>query len=647
MYNKMLIFTFLFPLNTYFMTAQELIERIKAIPYAGTEFVAARDRFVSMFPLESLENITSEQYQQIGSKQSFCYNLEFVSDLPFRLGRAPKFGNNSDPSYPKMGNIVKMIKAVASGQASNLQNDFNLKDVGAAVLLKILSIYLPTKFIGIANKETLTLLAKILGIKNIPNDIIELNYKCTDALMKLNAGFAEYEFYRLGNAIWELLSPTNKETFKDWLKGNKSKGSGAIGAYVNCVEYLSYFYGINYFHSAVKIDDLQDLLREVKIHQTENNGEYYYKSNSYGKHSYYSAAVADYIRFITQGANSAYTKSTEPEQELANMKKEYPKNIILYGPPGTGKTFNTVRYAVSIIEGLDVAQFESSDVYTDAAGNTVKVKDAFDSYIDSKRICFTTFHQSLAYEDFIEGIKPISENGNISYAVKPGIFKQICQMASDDSMNNYVLIIDEINRGNVASIFGELITLIEDDKRKGQENWVRCKLPYSNEEFSVPSNLYIIGTMNTADRSIEALDSALRRRFDFIEMMPKSHKVATVAQPYFETINKRLRILKDSEHQLGHSYFMKVSSESDLCDVFRNRVIPLIQEYFFGDMDRIRMVLGGAFCVNEKVEDKLFADIRTDIDTPDEVWRLWSDAEWKECVLHPDKFLKELENLKF
>ena len=185
----------------------------------------------------------------------------------------------------------------------------------------------------------------------------------------------------------------------------------------------------------------------------------------------------------------------------------------------------------------------------------------------------------------------------------------------------HVLIIDEINRGNVSAIFGELITLVEPDKRLGQKEVIQITLPYSKTDFGVPSNLHIIGTMNTADRSVEALDTALRRRFEFKEIMPEPSLLENIdikninLKELLETINKRIEILLDRDHTIGHSYFIKLE-ENDILglkNTFKNNIIPLLQEYFYGDYEKIGLVLGKGF-FNEKAlsfDKDIFASFDT------------------------------------
>ncbi|WP_281286376.1 McrB family protein [Pleionea sediminis] len=403
------------------------------------------------------------------------------------------------------------------------------------------------------------------------------------------------------------------------------------------------------------------------------------------------------------------------------------KNIILYGPPGTGKTYNTIEYALNILD----PKFK---------GDRQSMKQRFDKYVSEKRVSLVTFHQSYTYEDFIEGIRAETQDGQINYKVTAGIFKKICERAesgraerrkvfdatvkrlqkmfdnsdgrlildtvrgrkytieyhgddtfkvftkeseynnqssnepdfetslknvkdiytkgekTDRTINSfekfllsfmqeelglkeydelieqekfrvpYVLIIDEINRGNISSIFGELITLIEDSKRSGQSESLSTLLPYSKEKFSVPDNLYIIGTMNTADRSLSMMDTALRRRFDFIEMMPDSSIFEGMyvngidIKKLIDTLNERIALLFDRDHTLGHAIFIgiKLASDEDkaftqLQLAFKNKVFPLLEEYFFEDWNKIRLVLGDnqkqesrfQFVIQEQSEERL------------------------------------------
>lgn len=484
-----------------------------------------------------------------------------------------------------------------------------------------------------------------------------------------------------------------------------------------------------------------------------------------------------------------------------------PLNSILFGPPGTGKTYDSINLAVEI---ADPGFMKSQEDVHDRS----KITKRYRELVDEGRIVFTTFHQSMSYEDFIEGIKPLlrtDQDCQMQYEIVPGIFKRICDLAvaqveqilttkelcqthnslgsneelsdidahlektglgnklpsrdavfdrayekivsdiknsidkgqiyyfdtkqgakhraisvlpdnnirierenapsmkpyavrqdilkalfmhfpnmdditikahddyiryelgkganngptniaillrlarvakvilrepihndrinssanevpfnapivSDDHTvpsyiaKNYVIIIDEINRGNVSQIFGELITLIEPDKRAGNKEALEITLPYSKEKFSVPSNLYIIGTMNTADRSVEALDTALRRRFNFKEKTPDYELLAEYEDKYqyeyhgislstlLETINKRIEGLLDEDHAIGHSYFLRViSGETNLKQVFFNEIIPLLQEYFYGNYSRIELVIGTGFVKAVQVQQSDYA----------------------------------------
>lgn len=512
-----------------------------------------------------------------------------------------------------------------------------------------------------------------------------------------------------------------------------------------------------------------------------------------GKDSLVGRDNLDHINIVEEDM-----KTTRPEVHLTKQFK--PQNLILYGPPGTGKTYHSVNKALEIVD----------PGFMKAPRDRTQITKRYRELVDEGRIVFTTFHQSMSYEDFIEGIKPITNEdreNSISYEVVPGIFKRLCDLAtahmnmdgssgysgkpwdmtdlneespkivadieqtpklteekewaqslsredlflksydrllqeversikihgkhefatkqgavhsairitddreikikrenaqkspyivripilrkifvetsdiddlsvdkvgnlvkdmeggsqnhptfwaitkrlleisrtlnpikeyaSDEKIDeanldseykssqteppiwghdNYVLIIDEINRGNVSQIFGELITLIEPDKRVGMPEALEVTLPYSKEKFSVPANLHIIGTMNTADRSVEALDTALRRRFSFCEMSPdysllNGHEVQGIdLGALLKTINQRIDGLLDKDHAIGHSYFLKViKGECTLRDVFFDEIIPLLQEYFYGNFGRIELVLGRGFVRSVPFTQSVFA----------------------------------------
>jgi hypothetical protein len=298
-------------------------------------------------------------------------------------------------------------------------------------------------------------------------------------------------------------------------------------------------------------------------------------------------------------------KTLKPRPEA---RFEGPLNIILCGPPGTGKTYQTVNKSLEQCHSKDDPKWVMPP---DA--NRDELEREFQTLINEGRIEFVTFHQSYDYGDFIQGIRPSLDSGNMTFNHVPGPLKRIADRAAEsynstEGPKPFVLIIDEINRGNLSKIFGELITLIEEDKRgiNGYEGGLSISLlnPSTPEErFYLPPNLYIIGTLNSADRSIQRLDSAMRRRFEFIEVMPIPDKLNAnpLLASFLSVLNDRLRKARpDSGCLVGHAWLMDkkgsaLTNDKDICRALNNKVIPLLREWFWDQSDELKEdILTGA-----------------------------------------------------
>ena len=326
----------------------------------------------------------------------------------------------------------------------------------------------------------------------------------------------------------------------------------------------------------------------------EYNGEKLYFTTQWGNNGGDCDNINHVIDFAKQQGyeievlDSNSVKYDSEKNKSSNGSNEiiiHTKNLILYGPPGVGKTYNYIKIVTMIeSDSYDQKRLFDAIVKNDEVTD-IDIDNDFKRIKEEGRVEFVTFHQSFSYEDFIEGFRP-NEEGKIE--LDDGVFKRLAEKADENPAQNFYLVIDEINRGNISKIFGELITLIEEDKR----DVIEVTLPYSKEPFSVPSNLYIIATMNSTDKSIVLIDIALRRRFTFLKMQPDVRLVKEEAKTLFEKLNAFISEKLGADFQIGHSYFMDYDNLGFVIDY---KIVPLLEEYFFADpegLSQARAILG-------------------------------------------------------
>lgn len=770
------------------------------------------DRFVEVWTVDRVKDMTLEEYIQVGNKNSFTYWLEHVTKpiADIRGGDASKFGifhrrdqqnkengrgriyDNEYCWFEKFGttkeqafqtiktNILNIIKAVKNNNLDEVEN-IQISDMFKWKIAFLYQERDKLQIVPIFSKSMLDFLTKDKKLNYVETYQHLLKNKGDQSI--ISYGNQLVSEYIEGNPKQNFLTPAEADEIlslkypDSYISRQKmTVVTNSLGREIGLVltgSKASFFIEVdpdsnNFFNFTFskKKDGTEGKYLE--------NDTRHSSLNSLSEHLRLGSRI---FRIEIETANDlekfcdwyesdvsqiAIVNNLNEDKKMENIINYQALNRILFGAAGTGKTFNTINHTLSIIENKSLEKLDKE--------NRDELKIRFDKYKKEGKVKFVTFHQSFSYEDFVEGIRAETDDQKkLSYNVKAGVFKEICDLAKSDQLTSllgtefgrgyifksispdmliiqkpngnlihlaldlafllfdsvvqkkitiedinqkrvldklednpllepyiingycavwanliqmmvtaselensqktpYVLIIDEINRGNISRIFGELITLIEESKRTGAEEELSVTLPYSKQEFSVPSNLYIIGTMNSSDRSLTGLDIALRRRFTFIEMPPRpdllkdkngqpiqinavnqeGENMSINISELLTVINQRIEILLDRDHCIGHANFMSLNSQStvgELAQIFKQKIIPQLQEYFFDDWSKINMVLNGngMLKATSLERSKIFPNVNTEdmgFFEDQNIWKL-AETEFKKI----ETFIKIIKHV--
>ena len=598
------------------------------------ECLKLRDEFQQRWTLQDIEDMGIEQYTGIGNKDTFTYWLESRTENLISIwgGSAYKFGifkraQNDDKKelrsgqtgdgeygwYVKYGNTrdeaFKKIKSLILQIINHAQNkefeNIDGIDLGDAVKWKIAFLYAPDKtLLRIVSRDAFKYLAQKNNIES--NRISQIQKE----LIKKKPD--NIDFYDYSSSLWNEYVKENdsKQDTLEEEKGNELANDNKTVTYpLNQILYGPP--GTGKTHNTVT--KAIEILEKRKVDRSENRDDLKKKFDEYIQggqikfvtfhQSYGYEEFVEGLKAYTEDKNIHYRVEDGIFKEICKRIKECKEHKKWKVPQISEDRFDKL-YDIYAANLPNYAKNETSN-------KKLKTSDGYEFYlykntaqgIEARSASSADGNPMPMSKDSLKKILFDQDNSKSSYRYGTHPDAILEDMLSTMP---YVLIIDEINRGNISKIFGELITLIEPSKRLGADDEIIVELPYSKEKFGVPSNLYIIGTMNTADRSIALMDTALRRRFEFVEMIPEYDKLnKTIIEginigKMLKTINDRIEYLYDRDHTIGHAYFINVSDLKTLANVFKNKILPLLQEYFYDDWEKIRLVLGDSQFIKEK-----------------------------------------------